>query len=116
MSRGGPERVCVIVSREAVPVGGPLCLNPAARSPPGLSAAMVVSGAADPFHLSARSRPTGRAPYPEKGADGIATPPLRFKHRGHGPGISIRRFGRARCGHFGDILQRDTLHDTLSVL
>jgi hypothetical protein len=37
-------------------------------------------------------------------------------HRGHGPEISIRRFGRARCGHFGDILQRDNLHDTLSVL
>src|SRR4051812_24885953 len=31
----------------------------------------------------------------------------------HGPGISIRRFGRARRGGFGDILQRDNLHDTL---
>jgi hypothetical protein len=30
---------------------------------------MVVSGEADPFHLSARSRPTGRAPCPEKGAE-----------------------------------------------
>src|SRR5689334_14461665 len=33
-----------------------------------------------------------------------------------GPGISIRRFGRARHGDFGDILQRDNLHDTLSLI
>ena len=34
----------------------------------------------------------------------------------HGPGISIRRFGRARRGDLGDILQRDNLHDTLSLV
>jgi hypothetical protein len=28
MSPGGPECVCVIVSREAVPVGGPLWVEP----------------------------------------------------------------------------------------
>src|SRR3954468_4803442 len=33
-----------------------------------------------------------------------------------GPGISIRRFGRARCGGFGDILQRDDLHGNLSLI
>jgi hypothetical protein len=33
----------------------------------------------------------------------------------HGSGISIRRFRRARRGDFGDILQRNNLHNTLSL-
>jgi hypothetical protein len=34
----------------------------------------------------------------------------------HRPGISIRRFGRARRGDFGDILQRNDLHDNFSLM
>src|SRR3954453_21414363 len=33
-----------------------------------------------------------------------------------GPGISVRRFGRARCGGFGNILQCDDLHGALSLI
>jgi hypothetical protein len=50
----------------------------------GFLAAMFVSGEADPSHLGARSRSTGRAPYPERALStvpalrGIATAPLRF--------------------------------------
>src|ERR1700722_8239520 len=32
----------------------------------------------------------------------------------HGARISVRRFGRAWRGEYGDILQRNNLHDTLS--
>jgi hypothetical protein len=33
---------------------------------------MAVSGEADPFHLSAKSPSTGRAPYPEKALSAVS--------------------------------------------
>jgi len=48
------------------------------------------------------TRSNGRdAPSPA--IRGIATEPLRFNASRARAGISIRRFGGARCGHFGDI-------------
>jgi hypothetical protein len=66
------------------PIRQPCSRGRAAQREWGFRRRCSSPGEADPFHLSARSRSTGRAPYPEKALSavpalcGIATAPLRF--------------------------------------